>query len=256
MTHQFYTRGEALWSLFDGRFKNRFGAAYTDVCNWNKPPTLAPNTNQGTRDKYNWLGELALAPGHTLLMGLENDTERMKLSTTPLVRSNSNNGAFVELQSEFAKRFFIVANVRHDDNERFGGHTTWRVAPAFIVPVSETKLKASYGTGFKAPSLNQLFVDFPPFFFANPNLRPEISAGLRLRLRAAAAQQPRPVRRHLFPQRHPGPDQLQHVLHDRHQHRPGSDARHGIVRVGRSDRPAARARRPHLYGCEGRSDRS
>ena len=176
-TEQFYTRGEALWSLFDGRFKNRFGAAYTDVFNWNKPPTLAANTNQGIRDKYNWLGELALAPGHTLLMGAEHDTERMKLNTTPLVRSNSNNGAFVELQSEFAKRFFVVANVRHDDNQNFGGHTTWRVAPAVIVPVSETKLKASYGTGFKAPSLNQLFVDFPPFFFANPNLRPEISEG-------------------------------------------------------------------------------
>lgn len=177
VTHQFYTRGEALWSLFDGRFKNRFGAAYTDVWNWNSPPNLLPNTNQGTRDKYNWLGEFAVAPGHTVLMGLENETERMKVSTRPGNFSNSNTGAFAELQSDFAKRFFIVANVRFDDNESFGGHTTWRVAPALLVPGSETKLKASYGTGFKPPSLNQLFVDFPPFFFANPNLRPEVSQG-------------------------------------------------------------------------------
>ena len=35
----------------------------------------------------------------------------------------------------------------------FGPHSTWRLAPAFIVPVTDTKLKASYGTGFKAPTL-------------------------------------------------------------------------------------------------------
>ena len=36
-----------------------------------------------------------------------------------------------------------------------------------------TRLKASIGTGFKAPTLNELFVSFPSFFFfANPNLKP------------------------------------------------------------------------------------
>ena len=176
-TQQFYTRGEALWTALDGRIKNRFGAAYTDVFNRNTSPGFAPTTNEGTRDKYNWLGEFAVAPGHIVLAGVEHDTERLKVNTSQLTRSNTNTGAFAELQSQFADRFFIAANVRHDENERFGGHTTWRVAPAVILPLNDTKLKASYGTGFKAPSLTQLFVDFPPFFFANPNLRPEIAEG-------------------------------------------------------------------------------
>jgi vitamin B12 transporter len=39
-------------------------------------------------------------------------------------------------------------------------------------------LKASVGTGFKAPTLSELFVSFPAFnFFANPNLKPETSFG-------------------------------------------------------------------------------
>jgi vitamin B12 transporter len=39
-------------------------------------------------------------------------------------------------------------------------------------------LKGSYGTGFKPPTLSQLFVDFPAFgFFGNPNLKPEESTG-------------------------------------------------------------------------------
>jgi vitamin B12 transporter len=46
------------------------------------------------------------------------------------------------------------------------------------VPWTETVLKGSYGTGFKPPTLSQLYVDFPAFgFFGNPNLKPEESAG-------------------------------------------------------------------------------
>ena len=100
---------------------------------------------------------------------------------TTTTASRGNKAGYVELQSEFGKRFFIVANVRTDDNESFGPHTTWRVAPAFIVPGTETKLKATYGTGFKAPTLVELYVNNPSIFqIANPNLKPETSKGYDL----------------------------------------------------------------------------
>jgi vitamin B12 transporter len=68
--------------------------------------------------------------------------------------------------------------MRDDFNDQFGEHATYRIAPAVILPVTETKLKGSYGTGFKAPTLSQLFQNFPDFgFFANPNLKPEESTG-------------------------------------------------------------------------------
>ena len=51
---------------------------------------------------------------------------------------------------------FPRVDIRYDDNESFGPHTTWRVAPAFIVPGTETKLKATHGTGFKAPTLTEI----------------------------------------------------------------------------------------------------
>ena len=89
-------------------------------------------------------------------------------------------------------------NVRHDDNERFGDATTYRVAPAVLVPVTETKLKASYGTGFKAPTLNQLFVDFLPTLLRQPEPAAGGEHGLRCRLRTAAVRQSRPLRRDLF----------------------------------------------------------
>jgi vitamin B12 transporter len=57
---------------------------------------------------------------------------------------------------------------------------TYRIAPTWVSSASGTKLKASVGTGFKAPTLSELFQSFPPFFFANPDLRPETSVGYDL----------------------------------------------------------------------------
>jgi vitamin B12 transporter len=62
-----------------------------------------------------------------------------------------------------------------------GGKTTFRIAPALLFPETDTKLKGSVGTGFKAPTLAELFQNFPSFnFLSNPNLKPETSIGFDL----------------------------------------------------------------------------
>lgn len=128
------------------------------------------------RIKYDWHSVVELARGNNLIFGAEQQTERIE--TTGFAAENGNKAGFIELQSEFAKRFFLVTNIRNDHNDQFGEHATYRVAPALIVPVSETKLKASYGTAFKAPTLSELYQNFPDFgFFGNPNLKPEQSEG-------------------------------------------------------------------------------
>jgi vitamin B12 transporter len=175
--HQFLTRGEAVWSVLDGRIQNYFGVNYTNQWNSNiSPGDAAPTINTGDRIKYDWHSVAQLAPFHKVIIGAEQETETLQTAT--LSAQNVNRAGYVELQSQFADRLFLVENLRQDDNDRFGTHPTFRLAPAVIVPVTETKLKGSYGTGFKAPTLTQLFVSFPEFFFsANPNLKPEESVG-------------------------------------------------------------------------------
>jgi vitamin B12 transporter len=175
--HQLFTRGEAVWSVFDGRIKNYFGVNYTNHWNYNiSPGDAAPTITTGDRVKYDWHTVTQLAPYHTVIVGAEHETET--LHTATVSAQNVNKAGYVELQSQFANRLFLVENVRQDDNDQFGTHPTFRLAPAVIVPFTETKLKGSYGTGFKAPTLNQLFVSLPAFFFfANPNLKPEESVG-------------------------------------------------------------------------------
>ena len=178
INQQFWTRGEAVWSLFDGRFKNYFGLAYTDA--WTNvvdpwPGDASNSTFEGQRIKYDWRGVAEIAPGQVFLTGVERQTESM--DTFPGTYHTGDTAVWTQIQSEWAKRLFLNANIRYDDNDSWGAHTTWRIAPAFILPDIDTKLKASYGTGFKAPSLSDLYVSYPPFFFANPSLKPEESVG-------------------------------------------------------------------------------
>ncbi len=181
ISKQIYTRAEVLWKLFDGRLKNRFGVSYTFADTKQKSPTtifgpVDPTSYTGERIKYDWQGEIDLTHGQTLVAGLEAETE--KLQQAPNNYQNNNRAAYVQLISKFNDIFFITSNARIDDNDRFGSHATYRIAPAIHVPGFGTILKASYGTGFKAPTLNQLFVSYPAFnFFANPNLKPETSTG-------------------------------------------------------------------------------
>jgi vitamin B12 transporter len=178
---QVFTRGQAHLTLFDGAFKNTAGVGYTYYRTEIQVPDIGfglppPNLNRGDRIKFDWQGNIALTEHHALLLGVEDQEDR--LLESPISVENGNVAGFAELQSEIVHDLFSAASVRYDENERFGGKATWRIAPAYLVPKIGTKLKASYGTGFKAPSLTQLFVSFPAFnFFANPNLRPEESEG-------------------------------------------------------------------------------
>jgi vitamin B12 transporter len=172
---QYATRGEAVVRLFDGRFMNYFGVNYTDI----KSATLAAGSttesiNKGQRVAEDWRGVVAVAPGQTLVMGFDNYSESAQ--ATSLNATTGNRGGYLEWQAEYAKRLFLVANVRNDWNDSFGSHTTFRVAPAAILPGPETKVKATYGTGFKPPSLFQLYFN-DPFFRGNPALHPETSVG-------------------------------------------------------------------------------
>lgn len=176
-----YTRGEVNWTSFDGILKNRFGLNYTQAYMREKDPDTAfgftpPTGSLGQRLQYDWQGELALAKDWTLIAGFEDKKDQ--LYAAPTFARVSNAAGYLQLLTRYDDRFFLASNLRYDANDQFGGHSTFRFAPSFHVPWTETVLKGSYGTGFKPPSLTQLYVDFPAFgFVANPNLKPEESTG-------------------------------------------------------------------------------
>ena len=190
---QAYVRAEGTVNLLDGRFKNWFGVQHMRSDTWAKPgdqtPTFFSNGYQppyqyiGERTKFDWRGEFEVVPGHKLIAGAETQRDWLTIpmldpSQTATAAAYTNDAGYVEYVGNFFDRFFISANARRDRNSQFGSHKTFRIAPSFHVPWTDTVLKASYGTGFKAPTLNQLYVSYPAFFyFANPRLQPEQSRG-------------------------------------------------------------------------------
>ncbi len=190
---QSYVRGETTANLFDGRFKNWFGVSHMRSDTWAKPgdqtPTFFSNGYQppyqyiGERTKLDWRSEFEVVSGHKLIAGAETQRDWLTIpmldpSQTATAAAYTNDAGYVEYVGNFFDRFFIAANARRDRNSQFGSHNTFRIAPSFHVPWTDTVLKASYGTGFKAPTLNQLYVSYPAFFyFANPRLQPEQSRG-------------------------------------------------------------------------------
>ena len=177
-----YHRGEAVINLLDGRFRNVFGVGYTNAYTTNTGAPLAafvdPSQTRGIgiRTRYDYQGDFQIMDGQRLVFGVQRDDE--SLSNKEINPKNGNTGAYVQLQQQFFDRFYLTSNLRYDDNDAFGSHTTYRIAPAYILPWTETKLKGSVGTGFKAPTLSQLYQDYPEFgFYANPRLRPETSTG-------------------------------------------------------------------------------
>ena len=181
LTRQVFTRGEARLSLFDHRFDNVFGVGFTYYRTTIQAPDdglglPAPTVDDGDRLKFDWQGTLKINPATTLVLGADADFDR--LINSPINASDGYQAGFAEVDANPVKGLNIALSVRGDHDNRFGGAVTWRVAPVYTLAATGTQFKATYGTGFKAPTLSQLYVSFPAFnFFANPDLKPETSRG-------------------------------------------------------------------------------
>ncbi|WP_454917754.1 TonB-dependent receptor plug domain-containing protein [Xanthobacter sediminis] len=172
----FIGKAEGQWKALDDRLLSTFGIAATDYSRDNASP-YPDNVSayDGDRQTYYWRSNYTVLPGQSLLLGLERYNESMTSSSiySSMDASTGDTAGYAQLQSAFGERFFLAANVRYDDNDDFGGHTTWRIAPALLFPETGTKLKATYGTAFKAPTLYELYAPL----YGNPNLQPEDSEG-------------------------------------------------------------------------------
>jgi vitamin B12 transporter len=183
-TQQLFTRGTAHLSLFDGRFDETFGLAYTGYQNRYFDPNAAtiffgndPSHYDGGRVKFDWQGNIILTPGQTLILGAEHEYYWLD-DSAPASAHDTNDAGYIQLQSNWSDRLFDTVSVRYDDNGQFGGKATFRFAPAYLIPETGTKLKATVGTGYNPPTLDELYDNYPQFdFFANPNLKPETSLG-------------------------------------------------------------------------------
>ena len=176
-TSQYYARLSGHLVSFDGVLDETVGVAYSSAWTLNLDPNFGASVNTGDRVKFDWQGAVRLSDEETLVLDAEHAHDAIH---EPISAEVNDNAGAVELQSHLSEHLYSALNLRYDDNERFGSKVTWRFAPAYVIAESDTRFSASAGTGFKAPTLGELYQNFPPFFFANPDLKPETSTGYDL----------------------------------------------------------------------------
>lgn len=91
------------------------------------------------------------------------------------------DGESHDMRSAFGELFLrtgawsVDLGLRHDDHDAFGGETSLKLGTAVAI-ADGLDLRASYGEGFRAPSIGDLY--FPGF--GNPDLEPETSESWEL----------------------------------------------------------------------------
>lgn len=158
--------------LLDGRLRNRFGYGYTDTDRDSFNPTRARPRSfdaAGRNRRLEYQGSLAITTGWNAVFGVENERSRFRSVSpsaslaTPIpapARGRANlTGIYGQLSGELLSGLTVTGGLRHDDHSRFGTATLFAGGAAWSLPTG-TLLRASYGEGFKAPSLFQLFSEF------------------------------------------------------------------------------------------------
>ena len=70
----------------------------------------------------------------------------------------SNYGAYADLEWEATDALLIGGAVRYEDYSDFGDNTSWKVNGRYILGDNQGAIRASYSTGFRAPSLHQIYL--------------------------------------------------------------------------------------------------
>ena len=93
--------------------------------------------------------------------------------TNGVAKTIDTRSAYAQYDFMPVARLTLTAGGRVDDSTSFGTHETYRFGGRFTAPGTETIFRATVGTGYRAPSISDLY--FP--LYSNPNPKPETSTG-------------------------------------------------------------------------------
>lgn len=187
---EFSFRGEGKFNLFEGKWNQKLGASIIrnirkysfEVSEFNSASSRS--SYDGRKIKFDWQNNVNLLENHLFTLGLEKEREETfseyyyfsnffnSASLFPAKESNTF-GIYLQDQFKVGQSIFGTVGMRLDRHDKFGSAFTYRIAPAYIIWQTGTKIKATIGSGFKAPSLFNLYDPA----FGNPNLNPEKSIG-------------------------------------------------------------------------------
>jgi vitamin B12 transporter len=126
------------------------------------------------RDSATVQFDLPVGTAQTWTVGADLQRDAVTSSTPYDVRTRRNVGVFAQLVGTHGP-LRIETSLRTDDNDQFGQHLTGALALGYTTS-DALQWVAQVGTGFRAPTFNELY--YP--FFGNARLDPERSRSIEL----------------------------------------------------------------------------
>ena len=191
-----FLKGQARWLLWNNRWDQKLNLSVVDYDRSYENPTdeLHPfDSDQAFYSsrfyKLDWQNNLYLNETNTVTFGVDFQEEHgeSEYSSDGLwgpfqslfpPQKASTTGFYVQDQLRLGGQFYATLGTRLDIHSQFGSSLTFRLAPAYLIENTGTKIKGTIGTGFKSPSLYQLFAPgtlWGPI--GNETLEPEKSTG-------------------------------------------------------------------------------
>ncbi len=169
-------------SAFEGKWRNSLLAGIYEARRLYYGDFTRPEGDQylGTKKNLTFTSAVDPADWVSVVVGgnlEEESTDQITSFSGDFLAKIDTRSVFGEVALKPVENLTITGAFRYDDNSQFGGFDTYRGTIAYVMPAAlaggDLKLRASYGTGAKAPGLYQLYDPT----YGNPNLTVEESRG-------------------------------------------------------------------------------
>ena len=168
------------FDLLDGRFRNRIGYASTDTNrqNYNPDTLVQPLTfdAKGQNRRWEYQGTFAVTETLNTTFGIESERSEMRTRSPSAWNLNPAFGrgkadldsAYAQVQWTLLDGLTLTGGLRYDDHAQYGDNLLGQVAAAWALNDGDTVVRASWGQGFRAPGLYELYSEY-----GNLTLQPE-----------------------------------------------------------------------------------
>jgi vitamin B12 transporter len=148
--------------------------------------STADDLYRGRRERLAWdntvkLADFGIFTANNLVFGVGLENERAFTRSVlgsfrrDVDRSQQNTFAYIGTQHRLWDRLDVTTALRQDAPDGFDGATTWRLGGVLSLPEIASRLIASGGTAYRAPSIFERYGISNFGFRGNPDLRPEQS---------------------------------------------------------------------------------
>ena len=168
------------WLTPDHSLTNRLSVQYTGSETRNYDPNAPVNYGYPTTETFygfgrnireEYQGTWKFSDAGQVVFGAQNEHSTINTVApfSPFLGAGVViDSGYTQAQYEVLPGLTLTAGGRYDHHDVYGGHGTGQFAAAWVMPDGKTILRSSFGQGFKAPSLFQLYSSY-----GNRALQPE-----------------------------------------------------------------------------------